>query len=346
MRTSKRMQWEEIRRSAKEKLEGICRLCRVCDGRACAGEVPGMGGVGSGTAALNNYEALRRLRLNLRTLHGVSEPDLSTQLFGRRLALPVLGAAVAGVKVNFGGRLSEEEFVTAQVQGAVAAGTLAFTGDGPVPEVYQAGLKAIRSAGGAGIAVIKPRLPEEILARVRQAEAAGVLAVGIDVDAAGLVNMRRAGQPVGPLAPEVLRAICAATRLPVVVKGVMTPAEAELALEAGAAGIVVSNHGGRALDHTPGTAEVLPAIARAVKGKLLVLADGGVRSGVDVLKFLALGADAVLVGRPVVWAAFGGGAAGVQALYEKLAEELQAALILTGCPRPAAAGPAQLFAAD
>ena len=108
--------------------------------------------------------------------------------------------------------------------------------------------------------------------------------------------------------------------------------------EAGAGAIVVSNHGGRALDHTPGTATVLPAIAQAVTGRLTILADGGVRTGTDILKFLALGADAVLIGRPLVWAAFGGGAEGVQLLYEKLAAELKVAMILTGCASPKEAG--------
>ncbi|MDK2856202.1 MAG: hypothetical protein PWQ86_1415 [Bacillota bacterium] len=337
------MKWEEIRENARNKLTGICRVCRVCDGRACAGEVPGMGGVGTGTAAVNNFEALRKVKLNLSTLHAVSDPDLSVDIFGRRLALPVLGAAVAGTKVNFGGRLSEWEFAWAQVKGAAEAGTLALTGDGPLAEVYATGLAAIKEVGGAGIPIIKPRSLKEIRARIAQAEEAGALAVGIDVDAAGLVNMRQAGQPVGPLTPAALKELCAATRLPLVVKGIMTPDEALLAYEAGAAGIVVSNHGGRALDHTPGTAEVLPAIARAVKGKLLLLADGGVRSGVDVLKFLALGADAVLVGRPVVWAAFGGGVEGVAALYAKLAEELKVAMILTGCPGARGARPELIY---
>ncbi|NLY50944.1 MAG: alpha-hydroxy-acid oxidizing protein, partial [Firmicutes bacterium] len=97
-----------------------------------------------------------------------------------------------------------------------------------------------------------------------------------------------------------------------------------------------------ALDYTPGTAEVLPAVAQAVKGRLTILADGGVRSGADVLKLLALGADAVLVGRPVVWGVFGAGVEGVKILYTKLADELKVAMILTGCARPQDAGRTQI----
>lgn len=340
--TGAAMSWEEIRTAAREKLRGICSLCRVCDGRTCAGQVPGVGGVGTGTSTMNNYEALRAVKLNLRTLHATTEPELSVTLFGQTLALPVLGAPVAGARVNFKERISEWEFTWAQVQGAREASTLACTGDGAEPEEYSMGLKVLQAVGGEGIPVIKPRPVEEILQRIRLAEDVGAVAVGIDVDAAGLISMRRAGVAVGPLAPTALVRICAGTRLPVIVKGIMTADEAQRAYECGVAGIVVSNHGGRVLDHTPGTAAVLPAVAATVKGKITILADGGVRSGVDVLKLLALGADAVLIGRPVAWAAFGGGAPGVQVLYEKLAEELRVAMLLTGCPSPAAAGPALL----
>lgn len=111
----------------------------------------------------------------------------------------------------------------------------------------------------------------------------------------------------------------------------MTVDEAVKCVEIGAKAIVISNHGGRVLDHTPGVANVLPEIAKAVKGKITVLADGGVRSGTDVLKMLALGADGVLVGRPLIMGAYGGGTEGVKTIIEKYTSELKAAMILTGC---------------
>ncbi len=152
----------------------------------------------------------------------------------------------------------------------------------------------------------------------------------MDIDGAGLVTMAMKGQPVGPKTPEELRAVIESTALPFILKGIMTPDEAEMAVEAGAAAIVVSNHGGRVLDCTPGAAEVLGRIAAAVKGKVVVLADGGVRSGADVLKYLALGADAVLVGRPLVIGAFGDAAAGVACLLNAMKGELVQAMLLTG----------------
>jgi 4-hydroxymandelate oxidase len=111
----------------------------------------------------------------------------------------------------------------------------------------------------------------------------------------------------------------------------MTVRDAELAVRAGAAGIIVSNHGGRVLDHTPGTAEVLPDIASAVKGKIRIFVDGGIRSGVDALKMMALGAEAVLIGRPMAAASVGGGAEGVILQLNQYADQLRTAMIYAGC---------------
>ena len=153
----------------------------------------------------------------------------------------------------------------------------------------------------------------------------------MDIDAAGLITLALHGKPVGPKTLEEIKEVVESTKLPFILKGIMTPDEAELAVKAGVSAIVVSNHGGRVLDQTPGVAEVLPEIANAVKGKVTILADGGVRSGVDVLKMLALGADAVLIGRPFVTASFGGAREGVKVYVENLKSELKSAMVLTGC---------------
>ncbi len=121
------------------------------------------------------------------------------------------------------------------------------------------------------------------------------------------------------------------TSLPLILKGIMCVEDAVAAREAGVAAIVVSNHGGRVLDHTPGTAEVLPHVARAVGRDMTVLADGGVRSGVDALKMIALGAHGVLVGRPLAVGAVGAGAEGVRLILEQMRNELKVAMIYTGC---------------
>jgi len=324
------MDLKEIREQAKEKLKGFCRVCPVCDGLACAGEVPGMGGVGTGRAFQENLKALARYKLNLRAIHAVREPILESELFGIKVSMPVFVAPITGTTYNMGGALTEEQYALAVVEGSRLAGTLAFTGDGADPTMYGSGLKAIQKEHGQGIPVIKPRAQEEIIKRIKEAEEVGAIAVGMDIDGAGLLTMALKGQPVSPKTFTEIKELVDSTTLPFILKGIMTPDEAELAVEAGVKAIVVSNHGGRVLDETPGAAEVLPEIAARVKGKVTILADGGVRSGVDVLKLLALGADGVLIGRPLIVAAFGGGALGVKVYLEKIAKELREAMLLTG----------------
>jgi isopentenyl diphosphate isomerase/L-lactate dehydrogenase-like FMN-dependent dehydrogenase len=298
---------------------------------ACAGEFPGIGGADSGSSFINNYKVLAALRLRMRVLHDAVDPETAVTLFGRKLAMPILGAAVAGAKMNFNGVLEEEELAEAFIVGAKEAKTVAMTGDGPDPRLYPTGLRVIQAHDGWGIPVIKPREQAEIIARIRDAEKAGSFAVGIDVDAAGILPMRAVGQPVQPKTEAQLRELVRSTDLPIILKGIMCVEDALVARDAGAAAIVVSNHGGRVLDHTPGTAEVLPRIADAVRSDMVVLADGGVRRGGDVLKMLALGAHAVLVGRPLAIGAVGAGSEGVRFTLEKMQKELKAAMIFTGC---------------
>jgi 4-hydroxymandelate oxidase len=324
------MDLKTVRDNAREKLKGYCRVCPVCDGRVCAGEVPGMGGAGTGNAFMANLEALSCHRLNMRTIHAVKDADLAMELWGRMLAMPIMAAPMTGTPYNMGGKITEAEFIEEIVTGSLLAGTSAWTGDGADPAMYESGLKSGAAHKGTTIAIIKPRAQGEIIKYIRQAEAAGVLAVGMDIDGAGLITMAMKGQPVSPKTLDEVKEVIASTKLPFILKGVMTPEEAELAVQAGAAGIVVSNHGGRVLDHTPGAAEVLPRIVERVRGKLTILADGGVRTGADVLKYLALGAQAVLVGRPLVVGAFGHGREGVALLLNKMKSELLQAMLLTG----------------
>ncbi|QLA17249.1 alpha-hydroxy-acid oxidizing protein [Desulfolutivibrio sulfoxidireducens] len=324
------MELGELRKAARERLRGYCRVCRRCDGRACAGEVPGMGGVGTGQGFSANIAALAAWRFNMRVIHGVASPNTAVRLFGLDLSMPVLAAPMTGTTYNFGAPMPEAEFIEALADGCLRAGTVALSGDGADPAMYDSGLAALARHGGRGGAIIKPREHAAVLERISKAEAAGVALTGMDIDGAGLLTMALKGQPVGPKTREELGAIIAATRLPFLVKGIMTVEDAEAAVYAGAAGIVVSNHGGRILDHTPGAAEVLPEIAARVRGRTTILADGGVRTGGDVLKLLALGADAVLVGRPLIVGVVGGGAEGVELLLNKMRGELAAAMILTG----------------
>jgi 4-hydroxymandelate oxidase len=140
-----------------------------------------------------------------------------------------------------------------------------------------------------------------------------------------------------------VEALCRQTALPVLVKGLLNPADVGPALDAGVSGIIVSNHGGRTLDTVPATIDCLPAVATAVAGRVPVLLDGGVRRGTDIVKAIALGASAVLVGQPVLHALAVGGMPGVAHMLTLLQAELEVAMALAGCPTLAAIGPSSVL---
>lgn len=335
---------EAIRTVARERMKGYCRVCPVCDGRACAGEVPGMGGLGTASAFMANLQSLAAVRFNMRLLHDVVEPDTRVELLGQSLTAPLLAAPIGGVSFNMGGKITEAEYAGAVLGGCAQSGILGCVGDG-VPEfIHQAGYDAIKALGGKGIPFIKPWDDAAFFEKVDRALAAGATLIGMDIDAAGLITLKQMGRPVSPKSPQRLAQIVRQVKVPFILKGVMTVTDAQIALDAGARAIVVSNHGGRVLDHTPGAAEVLPEIAEAVKGRITILVDGGVRSGGDVLKMLALGADAVMIGRPFSIAAVGGLMAGVSQYIQRIADELRAAMILTGTSRADAVAPTILRA--
>lgn len=327
------------RSAARERMQGHCRVCSVCNGVACAGEVPGMGGLGTGAAFRANLTALAAYRLEMRLLHDVAAPKTAVSLLGLELDIPLLAAPIGGVSFNMGGALSEDDYIRAKLGGCRTGGIIGCTGDGVPPFIHEAAFAAIRALDGHGIPFIKPWEDEELFAKLDAAVDTGAPALGIDVDAAGLVTLRQMGRPVSPKTPDQMKAIIERVPVPFILKGIMTADQARLAVDVGASAIVVSNHGGRVLDHAPGAAEVLPEITGAVKGQVAIMADGGIRSGVDILKMLALGADAVLVGRPFSIATMGGLGDGVAAYINEMKNELQSAMVLTGCPDAAAVRP-------
>lgn len=314
---------------AKEKISPVCRVCSICNGVACRGEVPGMGGTGTGKSFQNNVEALHCIKLNMRTTHNVTQPDTRCNILGMNLKMPIIGAPIAGIAFNLNGFVSEAEYAQIILTGCKNAGSFGMTGDGRDRSAYLCGLDAIQTAG-IGVPTVKPRPNEEIISLAKQAEQAGAKAIAIDVDAAALVNMTVSGQPVSGKTIDDMRELKRNVNIPIIIKGIMTPECALNCVEAGIDAIVVSNHGGRVLDFTPGTAEVLPSIKQAVGERVTILVDGGIRSGADVLKMLALGADAVLLGRPLSFAACGG-VEGVEFMLNKFHAELVAAMTMTGC---------------
>ncbi|WP_430883721.1 alpha-hydroxy-acid oxidizing protein [Fusibacter sp. JL216-2] len=324
------MNYQDVKKEAKKNIGPYCKVCPVCNGIACRGVIPGPGGKGSGQVFVRNYSALQDIKVNMNTLYERGPVDTSADFFGHEVSLPVYAAPVGGVKIHYSDLYDDLTYSQEIIKGCREAGVIGFTGDGADDEVFAGTIEAIKQAEGLGVPTIKPWEMPLILKKLEMANNAGVTAIAMDIDAAGLAFLAQQGKPVGPLSLDMLCEITQATDKPFIVKGVMTAQAAELAIKGGASGIIVSNHGGRVLDETPSSVEVLEDIVKAVNGRIKVFVDGGIRSGIDIFKVLALGADGVLIARPFTIAAYGGGAQGVQAYVNQLRSELENVMLMTG----------------
>ena len=292
-------------------------------------------------------------------------------LLGRTLAHPILLAPIAAQRLAH----PDGELAMAYAAAALGAGVVLST---QASASLESIAEAVRPDPGRGPLWFQLYLQHDrgfTQALVARAEAAGYEALVLTVDAPtsgardrerragfrlppGVGHVNLAGlqpPPAPPLGPgqsalfdrllhhapswDDVAWLQSITRLPIVLKGVLHPADARQAISLGAAGLIVSNHGGRTLDTAPATAHALPRVVQAVQGEVPVLVDGGIRRGTDVLKAIALGASAVLVGRPAVWGLANAGAAGVAHVLRLLRDELEIAMALTGCATLADASP-------
>ena len=318
------------------------------------------GGAGDEVTLVDNVAAWRRWRLRPRMLAGVSEVRTDVELLGRaEIAMPVLVAPVGYQRlVDPGGEV-------AMARAAAAAGTVmclstlatvrpsemaeeapggrrwfqlyCFRDDGItgalIEEAIDRGFEAIVITVDAPRAGNRERdrrtgfkIPEEV----------GVPSVQAALGSDRAVTIEETFDLMDPaLSWSHLEELASQCRIPVLLKGVLSREDAALGVKHGAAGVIVSNHGGRQLDGALASADALPAVVDAVEGRGAVLVDGGIRRGIDVAIALALGADAVLVGRPALWGLAVGGEAGVRRVLELLREELELTLALCGCATPA-----------
>lgn len=309
-------------------------------------------------ALRENLRAFRRWQIHSRVLVDVSRLTLETEILGAAVSMPILIAPTAYHK------LAHPEGELATARAAARAGTV-YT----VSTLATTSLEDITRASSGPLwfqlYVHKDRGLSRSL--VERAEAAGYRALVLTVDTPvlgrrlrdvrngfclpdGLVmaNLVGAHLPEGTAGSALQQYIASRhdaslswsdvewlrgiTRLPLLLKGIVRPDDTLLAIDAGAAGVIVSNHGGRQLDAAPATLDVLPRVVEAAAGRVPVLVDGGVRWGTDVLKALALGANAVMLGRPVLWGLAAAGEAGVFRVLEILRDELATAMALAGCP--------------
>jgi 4-hydroxymandelate oxidase len=308
-----------------------------------------------------NTDGWERLKLFYRVLAGVGERDLRTSVLGQPISMPIAIAPTAFHK------LACEEGEIAMACAAKAAGTL-FILSSLSNTAMEAVFTEAASPRWFQLYIYKDR--QITLELVKRAEAAGAEAIVLTVDAPGLGTRERdtrnrfrlpdglAVENLSPLGkgkmPEVpgsglaayvrenfksdlgfddLDWLCSSTALPVVVKGVCRGDDARRAAERGAKALVVSNHGGRQLDSAPATCEVLPNVVEAAGDLCEIYVDGGIRRGSDVVKAIALGARAVLIGRPVLWGLCVAGEHGATSVLEILRRELDEAMLLSGCTR-------------
>lgn len=324
------MNFHEVIQQAKNCIGPFCKACPICNGIACKNTMPGPGAKGTGDGAVRNYQKWQEIRVNMDTLCEQKAVDTQVTLFGRTFAGPLFAGPVGAVKLHYGEKYTDQEYNEILVEGCAQNGIAAFTGDGTDPNVMTEATAAIRKANGSGIPTIKPWDMESIREKLELVKASGAFAVAMDIDAAGLPFLQNLNPPAGSKSVEELKEIVKMAEVPFILKGIMTANAARKAREAGAQGIIVSNHGGRVQDQCPATAEVLAEIVDAVGADMTILVDGGIRSGVDLYKALALGADGVLVARPYVTAVYGGQKDGVTALTEKLLGELRGTMKMCG----------------
>ncbi|MCK5311009.1 MAG: alpha-hydroxy-acid oxidizing protein [Desulfobacteraceae bacterium] len=328
---------EQVRDKARKKLKGICAAYPVCDGgsdkicqRESYGKPIGLGGVGQGLSFKANIDALAKIQLNMSVLGEHFKPDTSASFLGIDLRFPVLPSSTAGVK-QYNDAMDETMFCKSVLKGAEEAGTIGLRGDTWFyePEIHPS-LDAMRECNGHGIPIFKPRSQTVLKKLIEKSENLGCKAVGVDLDGCGSTMMAQHGQPVFKKSVKDIKELVNFSSLPFIAKGIMLPDEALKCADAGASAIAVSNHGGRVLDSTPGVATMLPLIRKQLGDSVTITADGGVRTGYDVLKMLALGADAVLLGRDIIRSAVGAGTLGVKMHLEHIKSVLEKAMFMTG----------------
>ena len=324
------MNYAECLELARGKMGNYFKACPECNGRACKNQMPGPGAKGIGDTAIRNYDKWKEIRVQMDTLVEKRPIDTSLSLFGKNFQYPFFAGPVGAVNMHYGDSLNDVSYNDILVSSCAEFGIAAFTGDGMDSNVMVAATEAIKKAGGLGIPTVKPWNVEMVREKMALVKDAGAFAAAMDIDAAGLPFLKNFNPPAGSKSVEELREIVKAAGVPFIVKGIMTVKGALKAKEAGAAAIVVSNHGGRVLDQCPATAEVLEEIATAVDGSMKIFVDGGIRSGTDVFKALALGADAVIIARPFVTAVYGGGREGVEAYIQKIGSELADTMAMCG----------------
>lgn len=324
------MTYKEVLDAARTCSGPYCKVCPVCNGRGCGNAMPGPGCKFPGNTAARNYDKWQEICVNMDMLCPNTDPDISFEMFGHKFSAPIFAAPLGALDMHYGDKYKDQEYNSILVPAAHKYGILALTGDGVNPEIMKSAVEDMKKIGGMGVPTIKPWNKEFVFEKLDILNENNIFAAAMDVDGAGLPFLKKMNPNAGSKSVEEMKEIISYARMPFIIKGIMTAKGAEKAVESGAAAIVVSNHGGRVQGACPSTAEVLPSIVKAVKGKITIIVDGGIRSGVDVFRALALGADAVLIGRPILTSIYGAGEEGFNIYMDKIVGELKSTMTMCG----------------
>ncbi|MDR1535212.1 MAG: alpha-hydroxy-acid oxidizing protein [Planctomycetota bacterium] len=280
------------------------------------------GPAGSSVSLTRRY--LDSLLVEFRVIDAV-KASTGFDLFGETFSTPVMTAALSGLdRVRLNG-------MAEMAGGAARAGAVMWAGIGGEDE-----LKAMIDTGAKVVKIVKPyRDIDLVFKKLEQAERFGAFAVGMDADFVFGRKDWSAPVPMGPKTLDEIKSFVKAVKLPFVVKGVLSEADAVKAVEAGAAGVVVSHHGGALMDWSVPPAMILPRVVKAAAGRLRVFADCGVVGGMDAFKLMALGADAVSVGKAIMAGLAAAGADGVCQAIRQITDELKRIMSQTACASPA-----------
>ncbi len=325
------MTYLELLENARKVLAPYCKACPICDGKACKNNIPGPGAKGTGDNAIRNYSSWQKYRIIPDAISDVSNVNTSFNFFGKILSNPILIGPVGAVKSHYGPLYDDLEYNKIMLSSAKNESILGFTGDGVNSDVLESAASVIKSLDGNGVITIKPWDMETIKKKIDISLESNPIALAMDIDAAGLPFLKNRTPKAGPKTVSELKEIISYSKKPFIIKGILSVEAARKAYLAGASAIIVSNHGGRVLDSCVTTSSVLHDIALEFKGKMMILVDGGIRTGADIFKALALGADAVMIARPYVTAIYGSKDEGVKILTDKLHSELEDVMLICGC---------------
>lgn len=322
------MTYPEVLENAKRTISN-CKVCPVCNGLACGNQMPGPGSKAPGNGAHDNWRAWQDIRINMDVFCEDAPVDTARKLFGTVLNLPLLTGPI-GALTQYSPADVTVAFNDGVMQASAIFGVIGTFGDGVVPETFSGGLESITKHCAHAIPILNPKSMDAVLEKIGRVNESDALACGVVFDSAGLSHWQNREDRFSTKTVTQLKALRDASEKPFVAKGILSAKNAEQAVQAGVDAIIVSNHGGRVLPFAPATAEVLPEIVSAVQGQAKIIVDGGIRTGADIFKALALGADAVMICRPIAVSWFGGGAEGVQLYFEQLRAELREVMYMAG----------------